>query len=214
MNVLEPITVSLPQPLNYRERTQHHLPSHKSKLQKTLSDIDKFCSIQQMQVNVSKSTTTVFNTSKNKDFAPALTNDKGHLYQYTESFKLLGVNFQTDPIKGLSWETYINNKIKCAYANMWLLRRLSEMGVSQQKLLLIFKSKVRVHVEMNIPLWTFSINKKLSNKIEYIYLVEGYMDVIGLRSKGIDNVVANLGTSLTERQVSVLNQFYNDLIIC
>jgi len=63
-------------------------------------------------------------------------------------------------------------------------------------------------------LYNLDYARKLSNKIEYIYLVEGYMDVIGLRSKGIDNVVANLGTSLTERQVSVLNQFYNDLIIC
>ena len=33
-------------------------------------------------------------------------------------------------------------------------------------------------------------------------------------SKGIENVVANLGTSLTDRQISVLNQFYDDLIIC
>ena len=40
------------------------------------------------------------------------------------------------------------------------------------------------------------------------------MDVVGLRSKGIENVVANLGTSLTDRQISVLNQFYDDLIIC
>ena len=40
------------------------------------------------------------------------------------------------------------------------------------------------------------------------------MDVIGLRSKGVENVVANLGTSLTDRQVSILNQFYDDLIIC
>jgi len=56
--------------------------------------------------------------------------------------------------------------------------------------------------------------RKLSNKIKYIYLVEGYMDVVGLSSKGIENVVANLGTSLTDRQISILNQFYDDLVIC
>ena len=39
------------------------------------------------------------------------------------------------------------------------------------------------------------------------------MDVVSLSSKGIENVVANLGTSLTDRQISVLNQFY-DVIIC
>ena len=63
-------------------------------------------------------------------------------------------------------------------------------------------------------LYNLDYARKLSNKIEYVYLVEGYMDVIGLRSKGVENVVANLGTSLTDRQVSILNQFYDDLIIC
>ena len=63
-------------------------------------------------------------------------------------------------------------------------------------------------------LYNLDYARKLSNKIQYVYLVEGYMDVVGLRSKGIENVVANLGTSLTDRQVSVLNQFYDDLIIC
>ena len=63
-------------------------------------------------------------------------------------------------------------------------------------------------------LYNLDYARKLSNKVEYIYLVEGYMDVVGLSSKGIENVVANLGTSLTDRQVSVLNQFYDDVIIC
>ncbi len=56
--------------------------------------------------------------------------------------------------------------------------------------------------------------RKLSNKVKFIYLVEGYMDVLGLYSKGIENVVANLGTALTEKQVSILNQFFDDIVIC
>ena len=63
-------------------------------------------------------------------------------------------------------------------------------------------------------LYNLDYARKLSNKVEYVYLVEGYMDVVSLNSKGIENVVANLGTSLTDRQVLVLNQFYDDLIIC
>jgi len=63
-------------------------------------------------------------------------------------------------------------------------------------------------------LYNLDYARKLSNKIDHVYLVEGYMDVVGLRSKGIENVIANLGTSLTDRQVTVLNQFYDDLIIC
>ena len=63
-------------------------------------------------------------------------------------------------------------------------------------------------------LYNLDIARKLSNKLENIYLVEGYMDVVGLNKNDIENVVANLGTSLTDRQISILNQFYNDIVIC
>ncbi len=56
--------------------------------------------------------------------------------------------------------------------------------------------------------------RKLSNKINHIYLVEGYMDVVGLSKNGIENVVANLGTSLTEKQILILSQFFEEIIIC
>ncbi|WP_440909108.1 DNA primase [Candidatus Pelagibacter sp.] len=63
-------------------------------------------------------------------------------------------------------------------------------------------------------LYNLDIARKLSNKLENIYLVEGYMDVVSLNKNDIENVVANLGTSLTDRQISILNQFYNDIVIC
>ena len=63
-------------------------------------------------------------------------------------------------------------------------------------------------------LYNLDMARKLSNKLESIYLVEGYMDVVGLNKNEIENVVANLGTSLTDRQISTLNQFFDDVIIC
>ncbi len=63
-------------------------------------------------------------------------------------------------------------------------------------------------------IFNLDIARKLSNKIENIYLVEGYMDVIGLSKNGINNAVANLGTSLTNKQILILNQFFNHIIIC
>jgi DNA primase len=63
-------------------------------------------------------------------------------------------------------------------------------------------------------LYNLDLARKLSNKLDHIYLVEGYMDVVGLSKNGIENVVANLGTSLTDRQILTLNQFYDDIIIC
>ena len=63
-------------------------------------------------------------------------------------------------------------------------------------------------------LYNLDLARKLSNKLNHIYLVEGYMDVVGLSKNGIENAVANLGTSLTERQILTLNQFFDDVIIC
>ncbi|MSP10022.1 MAG: DNA primase [Pelagibacteraceae bacterium] len=63
-------------------------------------------------------------------------------------------------------------------------------------------------------LYNLDFARKLSNKLDHIYLVEGYMDVIGLSKNGIENVVANLGTSLTDQQILILNQFFEDIIIC
>ncbi len=63
-------------------------------------------------------------------------------------------------------------------------------------------------------LYNLDLARKLSNKFDNIFLVEGYMDVVGLNKNGIENAVANLGTSLTDKQIFTLNQFFNDIIIC
>ena len=138
---------------------------------------------------MSKSVTAIFNTSKSKDFAPSLKNENDVIYEYTESFKLLGVQFQTDSRKGITWEPYISNRIKCAYTNMWQLRRLAEMGVSTDKLVLIYKSKIRVHLEMNVPLWTFSLSSDLSKKLEKVQRISV---LIILGQKSSKNYLSNL----------------------
>ena len=63
-------------------------------------------------------------------------------------------------------------------------------------------------------LYNLDLARKLSTKLNNIYLVEGYMDVVGLSKNGIENAVANLGTSLTDKQILTLNQFFDDIIIC
>ena len=63
-------------------------------------------------------------------------------------------------------------------------------------------------------LYNLDFARKLSNKIDNVYLVEGYMDVVGLSKNGIENSVANLGTSLTDKQILILNQYFDHIIIC
>ena len=63
-------------------------------------------------------------------------------------------------------------------------------------------------------LYNLDLARKLSNKVNNVFLVEGYMDVVGLSKNGIENAVANLGTALTDKQIFSLNQFFDDIIIC
>ena len=45
-----------------------------------------------------------------------------------------------------------------------------------------------------------------------ILIVEGYMDVVSVYSSGIKNVIANSGTALTERQITLICIFKR--IVC
>lgn len=44
-------------------------------------------------------------------------------------------------------------------------------------------------------------------------LVEGYMDVISMSQKGIENVVASSGTSLTEGQIALIHRFTDNVTV-
>ena len=69
---------------------------------------------------------------------------------------------------GLKWDTYIQKSIKLAYSKMWILNRLAEVGVSIDDLRIAYLRRVRVHLELNVPLFHFSISKALSQKIERV----------------------------------------------
>jgi DNA primase len=59
-------------------------------------------------------------------------------------------------------------------------------------------------------LFAYNIAKKSNEKS--IMLVEGYMDAISLHQRGVHNVVASLGTALTEHQARLLNGFETVII--
>jgi DNA primase len=55
--------------------------------------------------------------------------------------------------------------------------------------------------------------KDAIRKSDYAVLVEGYMDVIGVYSAGVHNVVASCGTSLTNTQVRVLKGHSESIVV-
>ncbi len=51
------------------------------------------------------------------------------------------------------------------------------------------------------------------SKQDFVYLVEGYTDVISLHQSGIENVVASSGTSLTENQIKLIKRFTQNVTV-
>lgn len=60
-------------------------------------------------------------------------------------------------------------------------------------------------------LFGLNVAKKSGNS--KIIIVEGYMDAISLYQRGITNVVASLGTALTEAQGRLLRKYANQIIM-
>lgn len=56
--------------------------------------------------------------------------------------------------------------------------------------------------------------KNLKGKLDYVVMVEGYMDTISLYKAGFKNVVASMGTSLTVEQARMLKRYADVVLIC
>jgi len=63
-------------------------------------------------------------------------------------------------------------------------------------------------------LYNINSAKEFRAKDNEAFIVEGYMDVVNLHKFGIQNVVANLGTAMTERQIDLIWRFFKNPIIC
>lgn len=62
-------------------------------------------------------------------------------------------------------------------------------------------------------LYALNLARKSNEKMKKILVVEGYMDVISPHQAGITNVVASLGTALTEQQGRLLRQYADEIIL-
>ena len=115
LNKLKTFNEPIERPLNYRDRTAHYLPKELSILQTRFLQVSKFCKVQQMIVNPTKSKTAIFNTSIKKDFYPRISINEDNTFENTEEFKLLGVNFVSHPRSGVKWDPYISKCIQRIY---------------------------------------------------------------------------------------------------
>ncbi len=63
-------------------------------------------------------------------------------------------------------------------------------------------------------LFNLNLAKDERSNSKEVIIVEGYMDVISLYSRGIKNVISNSGTALTESQINLIWKFFINPIIC
>ncbi len=59
----------------------------------------------------------------------------------------------------------------------------------------------------------YGLNRARSFAAPKLFLVEGYMDVIGLFQAGIKNAVACLGTSITDSHLKILQRYTKELVL-
>lgn len=62
-------------------------------------------------------------------------------------------------------------------------------------------------------LYGLNITRENVGKEGYIILVEGYMDTIALYQSGVQNVVASLGTALTDNQARLIKRYTSNVIL-
>ncbi len=59
----------------------------------------------------------------------------------------------------------------------------------------------------------YALNFAKKEKLENVIIVEGYMDAVSLHKNGINNVVASLGTALTDNQARLVKKYTDTVII-
>ncbi len=60
----------------------------------------------------------------------------------------------------------------------------------------------------------FSLNLAKKGNAQQCILCEGYMDVISVYQAGVTNIVATLGTALTENQAKLLMKYTGEILLC
>lgn len=68
--------------------------------------------------------------------------------------------------------------------------------------------------QKNRLLFNFDLAKRHIRKENEVILFEGQMDVISAYQAGVENVVATLGTSLTDNQAKLLKRYVDTVVLC
>ena len=88
-----------------------------------------------------------------------------------------------------------------------MLRRIRELGGSQDDLLTIYKRQIRCLTELACPVWNSSLTLQDINKLESIQKVVCHV-ILGQKYKSYENALQKLGIpTLKERRKAICTKF-------
>ena len=109
-----------------------------------------------MKLNLNKTKFMKFDSSKSIDFMPTFQID-GHEIDLVEEIKILDVIITSD-LKFSSNTEYI---VERAFKRIWMLRRLKNLGASDELLIDVYIKQVRSVFELAVPVWHSSLTWRM-----------------------------------------------------
>ena len=117
-----------------------------------------------MAINQAKTKVMIFNMTRMLQFPPELSLAENEILEVVEEAKVLGVILSSD----LKWTKNTDYIIQKALKNMWVLRRMKNLGFDEQTLKDIYQKEIRSVLEFVVPVWTGALTDRDSVRIESI----------------------------------------------
>ena len=116
-----------------------------------------------MKLNFKKTKLMLFNPCTSVDFMPNFLLEN-HEIGLVEEVRLLGLILRSD----MKLTSKTEHNVKKAYKKQWVVRRLKELGASEQELIDIYIEQVRSILELAVPAWQGAITQAERDEIERV----------------------------------------------
>ena len=153
-----------PKPLSKMEQNLLILPPSNNPLQKCIDELWDFAQTQNMSINQGKTKVMVFNPTKKYHFPPEMKFPGSDLLNVVEEARILGIIISSD----LKWTANTDYIISRAMKNIWVLRRLKNLGLDKSIILDVYQKEIRSILEFGAPIWNGNISQYDSNRIEQV----------------------------------------------
>ena len=191
-----------PQPDSYHTRTGHVLKPEKSSVLSKIKGISEYAETNDMKLNLKKTKFMLFNTCSSIDFHPTLEIENCDI-ELAEEMRLLGVIITSD----LKFHRNTDYIVKRGFSRIWILKRLKNLGATQEQLIDIYTKQIRSILELAAPVWQSSLTQVNRSHIERVQRA-ALQVILGNKYTSYSSACqkANLPT-LEERRVKLCKKF-------